>query len=237
MARPVTIVESETLFASAMPRGKNVENTHHRQSKANSKSCRACHRPYPPPHRRLACRRHRRRAHHHSAVAFADLHDLLLCDRHQTLGLRSASSQRCSKPSADALPQHCAHLRRIAERLAGEVQQGRHQAVLGVLAAASDLVRWEMFCPAGQSCLSQEVSMRPFNQRRTGDHRTCSYYLWSRHSSSCVIVHAGVVMFVVVKGPPRGWGAAQSMRRTASTRRRRRRFGSRMVVTVWICVQ
>src|SRR5690242_13018201 len=54
---------------------------------------------------------------------------------------------------------------------------------------------------------------------------TCSYYLWSRHSSSCVVVHAGVVMFVVVKGPPRGWGAAQSMRGTASTGRRRRPDG------------
>ena len=165
---PATVVESETLFALAIPRDKKVENTHHRQSKVNSRSYRACRRPYPPQRRRPAYRRPRRRRAHHHCV-FGCLHGSLQCDRRQTRGPRSANSRRCSRRLGAALPRRSAHLGRIVERLAGEVRRDQRRAVQDALADWNGLVRWEMFCPAGRSCLRQDVSMRSCSCFRAGN--------------------------------------------------------------------
>lgn len=155
----MTTVESETPFASAIPRDKKVKNTHHRQSRANSRSCRAYRRPCPPPHRRPACRRRCRRA-RHSVVVSGRCHWSLLCVHHQTLGPRSASCQHCSMRSAGVSPRRCARLRPTVERLADGVQLAQSLAGQGARAGSNGLVRWETICPAGQWCLHHDVSMR-----------------------------------------------------------------------------
>ena len=159
--RPVTISESKNPFAPATPREKKVKGTHHRRSRANSTSCRACRRrPCPPPRRRPACRRRRRRGRRRSGGASARWWWSLRCGRRRTRGLRSASCRRCSRRAADAPPRRSAHPRPTSARPAGAVRRGRCPAGQGAVAGGSGLGRWATTCPAGQSCLRQDVSMR-----------------------------------------------------------------------------
>jgi hypothetical protein len=184
---------SETVSAAAISRGREGENTHHRQSRASSKSCPSCHRrrrPCPPPRRHPAGRSRRRHLmRRRSAARRSDrCRSSRLCGHRRSRGPRAAGRPHCSTHSAGAPPPSCAPPRRDVATPAGAVRRGRFPAGRGVRAAASGLWRSARICPAGRACLPA-VSM-PRTYAHVPLDRTCSDNVRSRHSSSCPAMRA-----------------------------------------------
>jgi hypothetical protein len=193
-------LESKTLCAAASSRGEEVENTHHRLSRASSTFCPSCHRrrrPCPPRRRRPACpsRRRRQICRHLSGSQF-HLADCFsghsrcsrLCAHRPTPDPRAVGCQRCSMHSATAFPRRRAPPPRDEATLADAERRAQCRAGRGVRAGASGLWRLAMTCPADRACLPS-VSNRVHVHSSPRD-RTCSDNVRSRHPSACPAVCA-----------------------------------------------
>lgn len=157
---------STTLVLPAKSRGNKVKNTHHRLSRASSRSCPSCRRPCPPRRRHPACRhRQRRRVRRRSAAppVRRATHRVrwrggLSCVRHQSRGRPEACCWSGPRRCAGAPPPRCAPSRHGGWRPADGERLGLLRGGLGVRAGENGPGRSGKSCPAGQLCLAIGIS-------------------------------------------------------------------------------